>query len=184
MPSLEQKKVRKSGRRFFVRTLDVHLDFFLFFFSLLLLLFFLTSTLVRDKGRTLSAKSSLLYVYIYIRTTRIIVKQFYLGDSFPKLVSASRTVFGKYLCTGLPERIRTREEGERFPLIEDDVSGRRNTMSRRERKGRVSVTYSNAYAARFVCRGLDFKVPSRSILNTPTNLSLKYYSLKRQWRGI
>ena len=65
MPSLEQKKVRKSGRRFFVRTLDVHLDFFLFFFSLLLLLFFLTSTLVRDKGRTLSAKSSLLYVYIF-----------------------------------------------------------------------------------------------------------------------
>ena len=65
MPSLEQKKVRKSDRRFFVRTLDVHLDFFLFFFFSPSSPFFLTSTLVRDKGRTLSAKSSLLYVYIF-----------------------------------------------------------------------------------------------------------------------
>lgn len=32
--------------------------------------------------------------------------------------------------------------------------------------------YVFKYAPRFVCRGLDFKVPSRSILNTPTNLSL------------
>lgn len=180
MPSLEQKKVRKSGRRFFVRTLDVHLDFFLFFFlSPSSPFFFNFHTRTGQRQNFIGQKFVAIRIYI-----RIIVKQFYLGDSFPKLVSASRTVFGKYLCTGLPERIRTREEGERFPLIEDDVSGRRNTMSRRERKGRVSVTYSNAYAARFVCRGLDFKVPSRSILNTPTNLSLKYYSLKRQWRGI
>lgn len=177
------KKGTEIGQTFlrtYVRRTSRFLSFFFFlsFFSF----FFNFHTRTGQRQNFIGQK--FVATRIYIRTTRIIVKQFYLGDSFPKLVSASRTVFGKYLCTGLPERIRTREEGERFPLIEDDVSGRRNTMSRRERKGRVSVTYSNAYAARFVCRGLDFKVPSRSILNTPTNLSLKYYSLKRQWRGI
>lgn len=110
MPSLEQKKVRKSGRRFFVRTLDVHLDFFLFFFlSPSSPFFFNFHTRTGQRQNFIGQKFVAIRIYI-----RIIVKQFYLGDSFPKLVSASRTVFGKYLCTGLPERIRTREEGSGF----------------------------------------------------------------------
>lgn len=110
MPSLEQKKVRKSGRRFFVRTLDVHLDFFFFFFlSFFSFFFFNFHTRTGQRQNFIGQKFVAIRIYI-----RIIVKQFYLGDSFPKLVSASRTVFGKYLCTGLPERIRTREEGSGF----------------------------------------------------------------------